>query len=338
MFFNVPDYNMNLSKSRIEFIDLAKGVCIIMVIITHITAYDLPGLQTMRLPLYYVLSGLFFKDYGGISKLLVKKTNKLLIPFLFFYIGSYIIFYVVNIVLPGLIQTDATGILDLFTQRQWFNGPIWFLLSLFWINLLFGVISLTIKKEMIRFVVILIIGAIGATLAEHNIFLPLVLGGSMTALPFFYFGYILKKTTLLYPNPYDRYLWLLIIVFFAISFGVSAMTGYPKAGFYYNTIHGNWIAIIIVSLSSVMAVLFLCKKIKRIPYISYIGRYSIIPLCTHHLIYRPVKVLLMRLDVGYENLWLILITVVLCSWCIPVCVKYFPYVTAQKDLIKYNAV
>lgn len=44
---------------------------------------DFPGLRGMRMPLYFILSGLFFKDYGGFLNLLVKKANKILIPFLF---------------------------------------------------------------------------------------------------------------------------------------------------------------------------------------------------------------------------------------------------------------
>lgn len=326
--------NMVTSKPRIEFIDLAKGLCIILVIINHIRPFDIPGFQSMRMPLYYVLSGLFFKDYGGLFNLFIKKTNKLLIPFLFFYISSYLIFYIVDFIQPGLIQTKATGILDVFTQRQWFNGPIWFLLSLFWINLMFGVISLNVKKEAVRCVLVLITGGIGAMLAEYNIFTPLVIGGSMMALPFFYFGYILKKTSLLYPNKYDKYLWLYVVVLAAISVSISVLCDYPNVGFLYGVIHGNWVSIIIVSISSVLAVLLLCKGIKRVPYISYIGRYSIIPLCTHHLIYRPIKVLLMKLDVAYIDLWVVVITIILCSLCIPICIKYLPYVTAQKDLIK----
>ena len=120
------------TKKRIEFIDLAKGVCILLVIMMHTDVnVDFPGLQGMRMPLYFILSGLFFKDYGGFLNLLVKKANKILIPFLFFYLASYSIFYLIGWLSPDIIKSKATGISDLFTQRQLFNGPIWFLLALF---------------------------------------------------------------------------------------------------------------------------------------------------------------------------------------------------------------
>ena len=80
------------TKKRIEFIDLAKGVCILLVIMMHTDVnVDFPGLRGMRMPLYFILSGLFFKDYGGFLNLLVKKANKILIPFLFFYLALSLI-------------------------------------------------------------------------------------------------------------------------------------------------------------------------------------------------------------------------------------------------------
>lgn len=40
--------------------------------------------NTFRMPLYYFLSGLFFKTYRGFFDFVLKKINKLLIPFAFF--------------------------------------------------------------------------------------------------------------------------------------------------------------------------------------------------------------------------------------------------------------
>lgn len=53
-------------KKRIDFIDTAKGVCIILVVLGHSgIPIDFVGMNSMRMPLYFILSGLFFKDYGG---------------------------------------------------------------------------------------------------------------------------------------------------------------------------------------------------------------------------------------------------------------------------------
>ncbi len=320
-------------KKRIEFIDLAKGVCILMVIIGHITPIPIPGFQTLRMPLYFILSGLFFKDYGGILQLVLKKTNKILIPFLFFYLLGYLCFYIAEALVPGLIKTDANGILDVFFQRQFFNGPIWFLLALFWANIIFCIISINLTHEWQRLAAVVLIGALGICLSYNDIFVPCNIDSAFTALPFFYFGYILKKTPILFPNKLDKYNLLFAISLYVFTYLISTYFGHPYFGFHANNITGNLPAIYLISISSVMCILFLCKSIGKLPFVSYFGRYSIIPLCTHHLIYRPMKVGLN--SIGLENIWFVVCaTIIICWILIPICIKYIPYVTAQKDLIK----
>ena len=74
---------MVYENNRIAYIDLAKGFCIVLVVLFHAKgvlnihyASD-TFLGSFRLPLYFFLSGLFFKDYGGLSKFFIKKTNRL---------------------------------------------------------------------------------------------------------------------------------------------------------------------------------------------------------------------------------------------------------------------
>ena len=55
-----------MATQRIDFIDLAKGVCIMLIVIGHCgVTINIPGYNTFVMPAFYLLSGLFFKDYGG---------------------------------------------------------------------------------------------------------------------------------------------------------------------------------------------------------------------------------------------------------------------------------
>lgn len=329
---------MNKSDKRIEFIDLAKGVCIILIILGHTgIAVDLPGLTAMRTPLYFALSGLFFKDYGGLQQFFIRKCNKILIPFLFFYIGSYAIFYACNALFPGLIVSDAKGILDVFTQAQYFNGPIWFLLALFWCNIFFCIISLNINKEFLRCAIVVAMFAIGYLLEKESVFLPCMIDVSLVGMPFFYFGYILKRSSLLYPNKWDRYNTIFAILLFAVAYTTDKIFA-PIIYFHDKYISGNLLALAILSTTSVIALLLLCKVVKRLPVVSYIGRYSIIPLCTHHLIYRPIQLVARGLPVSETtgNCIVAATTILLCMTAIPLCIKYLPYFTAQKDILKLH--
>ena len=154
-----------MEAKRIEFIDLAKGVCILLVVLQHIGLNVNPlGMVSMRIPLYFVLSGLFFKDYGGLREFVVKKLNRLLLPFMFFYLFGYGIYYFINILFPnaGIYGVfDVYGILSFVDKRVYFNGPIWFLLALFWANLIFCIVSLNVKKEYVRALLVLLIASVG---------------------------------------------------------------------------------------------------------------------------------------------------------------------------------
>lgn len=321
-------------KNRLKYIDLAKGVCITLVIIGHTgLSVTIPGLDAIRMPLYFILSGLFFKDYGGIQHLFKKKFNKILFPFIFFYVTAYIVFYLAEYFIPDIVQTRAKGIEDLWTQRQYFNGPIWFLLALFWANIMFCIISLIFKKYYIQGIFVLIIGSLGAYLGLKNVFLPLMFDSSMTALPFFWFGFILKKTPILYPNAFDRFNVLIAFVLYGIVILSYYQLGNNYVGFHNNNICGNYYLILLISTLGVISVLLLCKSIKTLPFLTFFGRYSIIPLCTHHFVYRPLNLIIKRSTITSE-LFVAIITLLVCATLIPVFRRFLPWAVAQKDIWK----
>ena len=60
------------ARPRYAFVDLAKGFCIMLVVWHHIAStwgiesYPLKETVSLfRMPLYFFLSGLFFKEYAG---------------------------------------------------------------------------------------------------------------------------------------------------------------------------------------------------------------------------------------------------------------------------------
>ena len=152
-----------MEKQRIEYIDLAKGLCISLVVLYHIHCFETTtetALQFFRMPLYYFLSGIFFKEYGGLAIFSIKKVNKLIIPFLFFFLVAYaagIVCHFLHFYERGIIEEPFhwNMIFDIFTKLGHgedigYNVPIWFLLSLFEANLLFYLLRTRIKNDKIR--------------------------------------------------------------------------------------------------------------------------------------------------------------------------------------------
>lgn len=139
-------------RARVHFIDLAKGVAIILVVAFHAGLTDnIPAIGAMRMPLYFVLSGIFFK-YRGFVDFLFKKTNNLLIPFAVFLVLG----------ISWRVALRGQGVIDILGQpiREPFiaNQAIWFLIALFWVNMLWAAIYRFLNKEILRFIAVMACG------------------------------------------------------------------------------------------------------------------------------------------------------------------------------------
>ena len=315
-------------KQRIQFIDLAKGVCILLVILGHCGVnLHLTMLRDVRMPLYFILSGLFFKDYGGWLNFALRKTNKILVPFVFFYLVSYALFYAIGPLWPQyIVAGKCHGITDLWYSRACFNGPLWFLVCLFWTNLIFCAISRYIRWQWLQPIVVIALAAVGLYIGERHILLPLMIDASLSALPYFYLGYLLKRTPILYPTRFDRLCIPVAAMLLVGAWWLADAFSNPYIDLHYNRAVGSlWVAVT-VAVMGVGGILMLCKAIGHIPWVSYIGRYSIIALCTHHIVYRPLIILI-------PNTWVVAaITLAIVTALIPLCIKYIPQFTAQTDL------
>ncbi len=100
-------------NKRIDFVDLTKGVCIILVVMAHIGgAFEKLDYHSMiasfRMPLYFFISGIFFKSYEGLFGFFIRKINKLIIPFLFFYLSAFFLKYIVWKIAPGVFQLPVS--------------------------------------------------------------------------------------------------------------------------------------------------------------------------------------------------------------------------------------
>ena len=267
---------MTATKQRIDFIDLAKGVCILLLAIGHCGINTgIPGYIWVAVPLFFVISGLFFKNYDKLRDMWINKINRLLIPFFFFYFTAYLCFYALKWFMPNMLVTASEGICNIFYNRQFFNGPIWFILCLFWCNILFGIICWYVSAEWQRIAIVL-------------------WGGSLA----------LEQFT-------DT-----------------------RLSMHYNKIEG-W-ATWPISLISVVSMIYLCKAVRSLPFITNVGRYSIVILCVHHMIYRPLIVLFSRIPMpeSISTAWLVaLVTILISALCIPIFKRYLPWAIAQKDLL-----
>lgn len=121
-------------KERMEYIDIAKGIGILLVIAGHLFAYRGPisrWIFSFHMPLFFILSGICYKmDSTILVEYLKKKCKQLLIPFCYLYaIGL-----AVSLIIPSW-RENISGLglikeLVLISPESIHVGQIWFLICL----------------------------------------------------------------------------------------------------------------------------------------------------------------------------------------------------------------
>lgn len=317
------------NAKRIDYFDLAKGLCIFLVVFHHYCSYSYVSeplafrcfFKAFRLPLYFFLSGVFFKRYGGLLDFIKRKCNKLLIPFAFWFFLDVL--------------------LGKFCKISLSSGVIWFLLCLFEVNIFFYVISLVSErfgkhKTKMLIIMTMLCGCIGIALNFLSVKLPLYIDSAFTALPFFVFGNIINRNTeILQPQKWDKLLPLIVLVMFCIVFLIKP-DSYSLRANRFNV--KSAIFMYPSGMIGALAVVLLAKWIKRIPVVVTWGRYSIMILVTHMGLFKLLGFLLGCFNIQITSASTLLVLSLIFAFAlyfllIPFMKKFMPHVTAQKDVI-----
>lgn len=263
----------NYRKERYPFIDLLKGVCIVLVVLHHNDSI-FPQLSLLRMPLYFFLGGLFFSTYESFQVFVIKRINRLMVPFLFFFLLS-LAYQVVGCSL----KSDFSHLMpsQVFNEKLMVNTPLWFLISLFEVTMLYYPISF-IKNSVLKSLLVLSIGLVGYSIDYFGYNLYFYLDSSMMALVFFYFGVSFRKTV---PHVFEKHRFdLPVIAISVIVFAISI--NYAKGlDMLSNSYESPFPIILIASFSSIVALFYLCKRIGSVPILNYFGRYSLVVLGLH---------------------------------------------------------
>ena len=335
-------------KQRIAFIALAKGICISLVVLWHVLREQSDGydffqiLFFFRMPLYFVLSGIFFKTYEGIFSFIKKKTNKLLIPFLF----AYLVVGIPSILFQDRWNGHSTSLYSFFEENGRLNLGLvpsaWFLICLFFVNLYFYSIFVVSKRNIkVISLFCFVFGILGYYINVFNFYISLWLDTSLTVMPFFLFGYLMRNfSNILYSEMKQKYYILFVFSLTALllTYYIFEHRNLSSLNFIQNIFGVNIISLYLGGLSGSICILIIAKYLQYVPVFSYIGRYSIVVLLTHQpllFIIRNVYYQLGLSQEGFLNNFVIFIIIIFLS--IPIisfCVKFLPYCFAQKDVWK----
>lgn len=194
------------SAERSVTIDIAKGICILLVVFGHIN-YT-PELQafiyTFHMPFFFLLSGMLFsrERYPSFGAFLKRKVRTLLCPFLFFGVlalilrlGFAVISYGVSAQAFKAIVPEIVNLILVPDSASVPNGPLWFLPCLFLMEILYYFISA--MKKPCRLLVCGILTVVGWLLASpmlrpEGLIMPWCSDTALFAIGFFAIGHLLS--------------------------------------------------------------------------------------------------------------------------------------------------
>ncbi|MBR5087282.1 MAG: acyltransferase [Muribaculaceae bacterium] len=322
------------TKQRIAYIDFMKGFCILLVVAFHIdyTIFSTPYnfmLQQFRVPMYFFLSGLFFKEYNGFFDFSRRKINNIVIPLLFFTLIGVIFNLCCNLFKHNM---DFRMALSMFPRNPInANTPIWFLVVLFEINIIYYLLQKFLPRWL-TIIAAIILSIVGYVVVQHcdNISIFLYLDIAFVAMPFFILGSESRRLGLLERGPHKAVRIAMVLV--------TAVLLYFFAGEInmYERRYPSYLSLYIFPAISILTLLFVSQYIKRpVPIISHIGRYSIIVLGTQILLIYPLKYAVIKFFPSINTMWhylIILVSVVILEYpVIYLLRKYLPRFTAQEE-------
>lgn len=201
------------TEDRIDWIDIAKGIAIILVILGHTVGFDTTVgnitrgiIFSFHMPLFFILSCVTF-SFSINNDQFVKKTEKafkhLIVPAVVLYglriainivchystieWKSYVIEKINVLVYGSGVEVDVMGV--------WVPamGMFWFLIVLFLGRSLFDYLHLKLNNKNKAFVVAIVVCTLLGIAVGKFQWLPFSFDLALAVMPFFYFGNYLKS-------------------------------------------------------------------------------------------------------------------------------------------------
>ncbi|MBQ9232116.1 MAG: acyltransferase family protein [Prevotella sp.] len=225
-------------ENRIEWIDMTKGLGMILVIAGHTFAlgYSAP-IYSFHMPLFFFLSGLVYNEakYNSFGKLTKAKALQLMKPWLVFYLVSLCVSLIIPVWREQLSVKQM--LIELYTANSNTinNSSIWYCICLFVMFVLLypALAVLNLLKPATRIIAIVIVGLLLLWLKEVlNIIspeyvrlidnrLPFKMDSAAVALVFFLIGYYYKGLIHRLVSHTNWKMFFLAVVLFVVGFFVN---------------------------------------------------------------------------------------------------------------------
>lgn len=240
---------------------------------------------SFHLPLFFFISGYLFKQ-RSLSETVKRKIKTLLIPY---FVTALISLPIGYLILKFIGKSTTELFYDFFYLKGsvgW-NVPIWFLIVLFWVEVIFAV---TRALNINEYVTVILAFSIGYFIYIKGIFLPFGINIAVWLLPFYLFGYLFKiKNVVKKLSELSRKViipagTMLIILCGILGNLLNRQIPEP----YHNVLGIFWVYFMVASIGIIGNICFFLK-IKHVNILSVISKNSLFILCTQYFYFWTVR-------------------------------------------------
>ena len=296
---------MNLE--RLKWVDCAKGIAIILVVMGHALTFFSPNLNlgvriiySFHMPLFFILTGIvsaYSYEKLKFKEFTIHKVKSLMVPYLIFAI-PLLIYKLFRDYFNGNLKIDETMILNtVFITRKSFISGLWFLPCLLVAQcIMHFIMRCTSKKVRLILVFIFFIGIL--ILKEMiDLPLPLNLDNALFILPFITVGIEWKKYRDRNESLHLKWWFIVIIIFIFIGINILSIYLDHSIIYFADILFDNVLFMFLMGISGSLIVISIAENIKgsiqRI--FEYCGKRSLFIYGVHYIVLGVVFQILKRL-------------------------------------------
>lgn len=333
---NISEYNV-----RIEWVDIAKAICMICVVITHCSYcnnYIRAIFEPFFLTTFFFLSGYVYKNKYNFKQLLIKKAKTILFPWLFFGI--------INIVLSQILSFNKhtsliNEIICMFLQIRGNSDVLWFLACLFITFIPFYFFSKHLNKS--SFFIAFLLSVISVLYCKYikistpfyeNNALPWHIQMVFIANFFMMLGYYYKNYNIIA----DKYIQNKVLIILGLIYIIII---YVNLIFFGNIVSlscydANIFIWYFLNVLGITIIIEISKRIKANKFFSFIGSNTILIFCMHGKVLSVLESIFRHISLNnklcnYIYLaCIVILTFIILVVPIKVVLKYFPFIIGKR--------
>ena len=266
-------------KTRLDYIDIAKGIGMILVYVGHCKIQGSSPLfqwiYSFHMPLFFFLSGLLFKR-KKFRIVIINKTLGLIVPYVLFSVINYFLYTI-----SGTSEISIVGVI----LYGWGLNPMWFIPILFVIEM-FHTSWVCQRRLWLRCATLLLMVTLFILKIKTNFFAPY----AASEIPWFYLcfltGYFSKTIIEDWIHKMSNFYFAFFVIQILLLFGL--VLPYNDNYRCQDNDVLSYVYRYALGILGTLIVLLVSQKLahyKKSFLFRFIGRNTIVLLCTHKMFY-----------------------------------------------------